>query len=232
MISLGDNCQPAHQIQRHFRTQESYLFDRWVISLDGLASYLASPSADIYEPSRLIPYLEDGEHIGFLNPNRGLQFYHEFPKDMSLHPKGVVTPGWEASVPKATERTSHLIEKFRALNKPTHTLLFVRRGDWVSGEPIAGEAIDTREALNRVAAELENMLHFANFDLLCVNFSHHYYPKMRGEIFYSNIPGLDDDWRGSNDDWSAAFEQICTHLAPVARVASTNPPEALWGKRV
>jgi hypothetical protein len=213
VVSLGDNCEPAYQIQRHFRIDESYLFDRWVTSLDGLASYLAAPSADIYQPSHLVPCLEDGELIGFSNPRHGLNFYHEFPKDMYLHHKGVVIPGWEASVPNATERTFHLIEKFNALNNATNALLFVRQRDWVSGQPIQGKAMEPQEALNRVAAELENRFPFATFDVLCVNFSRHYYPTVRGEIFYADIPGLCDDWRGSNDHWSGTFERIGARLA-------------------
>ena len=123
VVSLGNMCQVAHQIEINSMRSAAYPFD-WVITpFPSLYFFIANEGRFFLEPDRLV-FCEDqpdgtGKEIkSFIKDlNYHMEFFHDFE----------LSPDFMKDYPAIKEKYNRRIERFFELLRSKKRVLFVRR---------------------------------------------------------------------------------------------------------
>jgi len=162
IVSLGSNCQVAHNLRRYFNFSTAYPFDWWISGASGVVKVLDGyETNDLYSPASLIfQAIGANDRAVVLNKDLGISFNHEFPRDRK-QPGSPVLESYASHLPAAMERTDALTRRLFSLNRRGLRLLFVRRA-------LRHEQADVNEyraLLETLSKRFSNVL----FGLLMVN---------------------------------------------------------------
>ena len=212
IISLGGNCRPAHQINRHFRFKQSFPFSGWIAPLDSAARFVEMLDDDLYRSEDLQEVRSDGGIFAIENTRFQITLYHDFKRLKGSSEFKPVLPDWRGEIERARSRTKYLTEKLKALNCASNRLLFVRYGDDISPPGLAA-GVSGQEATEQLLRALYSRFDRAAFDLMCIEFGTRLdNPDPR--LIYCNVPDQAPVWQGTDHLWSQAFDQIGARLQP------------------
>jgi Putative papain-like cysteine peptidase (DUF1796) len=122
IVSLGGNCRVTYNLRKTFDFDSAYPFDWWICPLKSATAFLSDPDLDaLYDPALLEPVLQDGRVFTVVNTRYDIRLHHEFPRTAAG-----ITPEFREHTRPAKERQTYLLDKFRKLNAPANSILFVR----------------------------------------------------------------------------------------------------------
>lgn len=142
IVSLGKNCQPAHQIRRFTGVTSAHLFDWLITPDDGLVMHISADLDGFFARERLA--MGRSCIVDVVTDTR---FFHEFPKDSDFDQQYLEHQG----------RLAMLADRWRDLLRSDQRVLFVRQHAW--NEDRRATARRLRDALAAQAPRLR-------FDLL------------------------------------------------------------------
>lgn len=123
IVSLGPRCATTYNLRRHYDFASAYPFDWWITPANGLLAFIRRMDVDwIYDPRNL--ELPDGKRSVRHAPT-GILLHHEFPRD-ATHPDRPVLDDFRDRLDGPRERTQHLLDKFRGLNRSGNCVVFIR----------------------------------------------------------------------------------------------------------
>lgn len=122
-ISIGPRCMTAYQVRRYFGHGETWPFDWWITPLDGLLAILERFDPEwIFDADNL--EVVDGGYCVMHTPT-GVRLNHEFPR---VGQDGPIVKHWREHIATRLHRAEYIFDKFRRLDDPNETILFVREG--------------------------------------------------------------------------------------------------------
>ena len=157
LVSLGFRCRTGFRLRQYFGVSETYPFDWWIISAEGVLDFLADWDVDRLFDADAMEVFLTGDGVGWIDqPRYGVRFFHDFPKVGKL-----MTLHWRDHLPDARSRTAHLMDKFRKLDRPGERILFVREmAPWETLSP---------PLLERLRGEIRRALPLADCHFLLIS---------------------------------------------------------------
>ena len=125
IISLGKTCAVAYNLRRYFDFDMAFPFDWWVTPPSGLCKLIQKPDPDyLYNPI-MLEVTDDKSSV--IHKELKIQLHHEFPREWKS--AGMpVRDDWMDYVEKPKARTTALLRRLLALNRPDCRLAFVTHG--------------------------------------------------------------------------------------------------------
>ena len=212
VISLGGNCRPAHQINRHFVFKQSFPFGGWISPLDSAARFVEMLDDNLYSSEDLQEIRDDDGIVAIENTRFQIRLFHDFKRIKSTREVKLVLPDWREETERARSRTKYLTEKLKGLNLASNRLLFVRYLDDISPHGLAA-GVTGQEATERLLGALCARFDRATFDLMCIDFGNQLKnPDPR--LIYCGVHDEAAVWQGTDHLWSRVFDQIGARLQP------------------
>ncbi|HZF85946.1 MAG TPA: DUF1796 family putative cysteine peptidase [Burkholderiaceae bacterium] len=117
VVSVGGDCQPAHQIRRITGLHHAHLFDWLLVPADGVARLLDADFDGWLAPDTL--FLEAAPYAHVRDARYGVRFLHDF----------ALQPGFLAGLPPVRAKYEALVKRWRLLMASDAAVLFVWKGD-------------------------------------------------------------------------------------------------------
>lgn len=117
VVSVGGDCQPAHQIRRITGLHHAHVFDWLLVRADGVAALLESDFAEWLAPDTLFLEAEPYAHVR--DARYGVQFLHDF----------ALQPDFLRGLPQVRAKYEALVQRWRQLMDADAAVLFVWKGD-------------------------------------------------------------------------------------------------------
>ncbi|MGD9946064.1 MAG: DUF1796 family putative cysteine peptidase [Burkholderiaceae bacterium] len=197
IVSVGGNCQPAHQIKRIARGAEAQLFDWLLIGAENAARLIENDFAGFLDPAGLT--LHSGSPGYVLDAAYDVKLLHDFPlrADFLQHAAPTLS------------KYAFLAGRWRALMAEPETVLFV----WLGPEG--------REAIERLAAALRARRGGRPFTLLALRSDAQepdwQLPEVRNRFLRQPEPYV---WTGDDRAWDALFGEFGIKPTPDFRPAN------------
>lgn len=197
VVSLGQACQPAHQLRRILGVSSAHVFDWIMTPSEGLIALIESDLDAFFSRDRL----GIGESGAITDLPTDTRFVHEFPEGSDLDTQHAEHAG----------RYAMLAKRWRGLLRSRQRVLFVRQENW---------AADPRAAALRLHATLRAKAPHLRFRLLYLTGNPaDEVPWGYPDVINRYLPQLEPyDWRGDN----AAWERLLTDA--LATPPQSGPP--------
>lgn len=117
VVSVGGDCQPAHQIRRITGLHHAQVFDWLLVRADGVARLLEADFDGWLAPGTLI--LETAPYAHVRDARYGVHFLHDF----------ALQPGFLDGLPQVRAKYEALVQRWRQLMAADAAVLFVWKGD-------------------------------------------------------------------------------------------------------
>lgn len=116
-VSVGGDCQPAHQIRRITGRHEAHVFDWLLVRADGVARLIDSGFDGWLQTGALS--LETQPYAHIRDAAHNVHFLHDFPLE----------PGFEADADRVRAKYGVLVQRWHLLLASEAAVLFVWKGD-------------------------------------------------------------------------------------------------------
>ncbi len=203
VVSLGQGCQVAWQIETNNMRKYAYPFDWFITSFDSLLLFIVHKGANFLDFDKIAvgeAYPGDPSRLQVIDLVYGIQSYHDF---FSMPPLG--------NYYEIKAKYDRRIKRFFKLLESSHKILFIREG------------------LSKAQVEyLDYILHslypHLSYTILALNNSQDYlydWGLERIRNFYlEQIPG---NWMGDFVRWKEILSQF-----PVITPSTPRSPEERW----
>ncbi|NEP41227.1 MAG: hypothetical protein F6K35_19160, partial [Okeania sp. SIO2H7] len=132
-ISLGSFCMPAHQIRKHLKQKEAYVFDWWVTPHQSLLKLVAEDFSKVFNKENLQLVKASNNNIYLVGDRYyGHRHDHDFPRYDKNNPEMLqyagesVLENWKFYLPQAIEKCEFLLQRWRETLSNNRRILFVR----------------------------------------------------------------------------------------------------------
>ncbi len=211
IISLGEDCEVAHQLRRRFGVERAGLFDWWISSLHGLIRVLREGPGELLAFHDLEPI---DERQAMASRSHGIVFHHDFRRG----PDGLVDV--EAAPSQIAEVQAKSWALWKRLNRDCEAggpVLFVRarRRDQFDLGPDPEDRNEGQALADLRRAAMERWpasdLHFL-FLGYCPSFA-------AQNVTFDEVADAGDisGWSGSDRGWDQMLERRHVELQPPSR---------------
>lgn len=188
VISLGNDCQPAHWIRTFTKQTEAYPFDWLITPPDALVDLIEhGPESLFYDVSQFEDLHEKRPSNTTVKHKRlGIVFFHDFPPNHGL-----------GALAQVQSKYRHLAARWQqSLVQLNVNVLFIRH--YATKE----QAMSIQQAIRKQYSRL-------SFELLVVNEGESDKdPWNLTGITNINIAATGGDWHGDTDGWTNIFKQF------------------------
>jgi hypothetical protein len=188
-VSLGCDCEVAHQIRRLTGDGAAFMFD-WLITPIEACAVLCSDAADWLQPGNW-ELADEGRRVR--DKATGLEFQHEFetvaPEDPMIDVSKV-----EGHLAVARAKFRHLKQKTLDAIASTEELYLVRKEWWVDAAGAAASAAAIVDTYSRLSP---------NVRVVVVSTVAHAEQVGERHLFLKIDPGA--EWTGDDASWDRVF---------------------------
>lgn len=205
IISLGEGCEVAYQLRRHFGTERAGMFDWLILPPRGLGRLLHDGPDELLQLDELEP-IDGGNTI--VTRRYGIAFHHEFRRGGD----GLV------KVHRIASQLANVRAKYQALWERLNS-------DCLAGGPVLfvcsrrreadldGVGLDDGEALAELRAAAMTRWPGADLRFLFLGYTPWF---VADDVTFDQVEGGDPaDWRGSDLGWDQMLQRNRVELKSV-----------------
>lgn len=200
-LGIGESCQTAYQIRRYFNTNERYIFD-WVISsLDSVEILLQKIKPEDILQTNNLQVIDDG--LRLLDKATLIKHQHDFKLDENQ--KHIIS-SVEVDLDEVRKKYIYLLKKTKEFILDTHPVLVFY--DWTK-RPENFEKIYSLQKL--ISEEFDY-----NAKIIYVTENDYFLNKSKKNesvcfflIDNSRVKGTKFMWRGCDEEWNRVFDSLC-----------------------